>query len=176
MTPLPFVYNTSSYETVDTLKMFDGLIDVYLPDMKYMDPERARKYSNAPDYPDIAKLAIAEMVRQTGELSFSTDGLIKKGVIVRHLVLPLGTHDSCDVIRYLYETYGDKIMISIMSQYTPLPGVEKEFPELRRRITKREYERVVDFATDLGVTNAFIQERKVAKESFIPDFDSYEGV
>ncbi len=169
--PLPFVYNTSSYEDVETLKLFDGLVDVYLPDLKYLDDSRAEKYSKAADYPDVAKKAIAEMVRQVGELSFDERGMIKKGVIVRHLVLPLGTREAERVISYLYDTYGDNIMISIMSQYTPLSGVEEKFSELGRRITKREYEKVVKYATDLGVTNAFIQERKVAKESFIPDFN-----
>lgn len=174
--PLKFIYNSSGYESIDTLEMLAGLIDIYLPDFKYMSPDRAKKYSNAYDYPEVAKAALAEMYRQVGGTIFTGDGMLSRGIVVRHLVLPLGTHDSMDVIKYLHDTYGDDIMISIMSQYTPLEGVGEKYPELGRRITRREYDRVVDFALSMGVTNAYIQERKVAEASFIPDFDSFEGV
>lgn len=172
---LPFVYNTSSYETVEALKTLDGLIDIYLPDFKYMDALLARNYSHAPDYPTIAKKAIAEMVRQTGPLSINPDtGLMEKGVIVRHMVLPNGTKNAKTVISYLYETYRDSIYISIMNQYTPMKEFDK-FPELSRKVTAREYQRVIDYTVDLGVINAFIQEGETASESFIPVFN-FKGV
>ncbi len=166
---LPVVYNTSSYEDTDTLHLLDGLVDIYLPDLKYMDPAISEEYSHAPDYFDKAAAAIEEMIRQVGEPVFGKD-LMKKGIIVRHLVLPGHTNDSKSVLKYLYETYHDRIYISIMNQYTPMERM-KGHPLLGRRVTGREYERVVDYALDLGIQNAFIQEGDVAKESFIPAFD-----
>lgn len=167
---IPIVYNTGSYDTVETIKLLDGYVDIYLPDMKYASAELARKYSNAKDYPDVAKKAIAEMVRQVGEPVFDENtGLMKKGVIVRHLVLPGFIGDSKEVIKYLYETYGDNIYISIMNQYTPLPHV-KAYPEIDRKLTEEEYDEVVDYAIDFGVVNGFIQEGETASESFIPEF------
>lgn len=174
---LPVVYNTSSYEHVDTIRMLEGSVDIYLPDFKYMDPSMAAKYSHAPDYPEVAKAAIAEMVRQTGAATFDGEGenaLMKSGTIVRHLMLPGGMEDSMRIIRYLYETYKDTIYISIMNQYTPLPHVKK-YPELDRKITEEEYDKLVDFAIETGVENGFIQEGETAEESFIPAFDG-EGV
>ena len=172
---IPVVYNTGSYEKADTLKRMDGLVDIYLPDMKYVSPALAQRYSHAPDYFETASLAVAEMVRQVGEPVFDGNtGLMKKGVIVRHLVLPGCTADSKKVIRYLYQTYGDRIFISIMNQYTPI-GEFLESPELNRRVSRREYDRVVDFALELGVENGFIQEGETAEESFIPEFDG-EGL
>lgn len=181
---LPFVYNTSSYENVETLKMLEGYIDVYLPDLKYKNAAFAKKYSNAPDYFEKATVAIAEMYRQVGSpqffekeeaaaLGIETDTM-KKGVIVRHLLLPGLKEDSKEIIQYLYETYHDDVYISIMNQYTPLKQVEK-IPELNRTITPKEYDEVVDYAIDLGIENGFIQDGETAKESFIPEFD-YEGV
>lgn len=178
---LPFIYNSSAYENVETLHMLDGLINVYLPDLKYLNPKKAEAYSHAPDYPDVAKSAIAEMYRQTGQPVF-LDGLIKKGVIVRHLVLPLNVKGAIEVIDYLYDTYTDNIFLSVMNQYTPLYGIEgalselqkkrlEAYPELRRKLTKREYERVIAHCTDRDITNAFIQEGDVASDSFIPDFN-----
>ncbi len=167
---IPIVYNTSGYEKPETLRMADGLVDVYLPDFKYMDPRLAKRYSHAPDYPEVAKAALAEMVRQAGEPVFDEEGMMKKGVIVRHLVLPGHADDSKAVVRYLYETYGDGIYISIMNQYTPMPGMGR-YQELTRRLTKEEYDSVVDYAVDLGIENGFIQEGGTAEESFIPPFD-----
>lgn len=166
---IPVVYNTSGYEYAKTLRILDGLIDIYLPDMKYYSAQLSAKYSNAPDYFEIASEALAEMVRQTGTIVFQKD-LMKKGVIVRHMVMPGCTKDSRAVIKYLYETYGDAIYMSIMNQYTP-PEDLTEFPEISRCVTRREYEKVVDYAVSLGVENAFIQEGNTAKESFIPDFN-----
>ena len=179
---IPVVYNTSAYENVDTLKIMDGLVDVYLPDFKYMDGKLALKYSNAGNYPETAKVALREMVRQTGTPDMYGDddtlvrdgyvesGIMKKGVIVRHLILPGYTKESRNVIKYLYDTYKNDIYISIMNQYTPLEHV-KLYKELCRKVTKKEYDKVVDYAIDIGVTNAFIQEGGTAKESFIPEFD-----
>lgn len=171
---LPVVYNTSGYESVEALKMLEGYVQVYLPDFKYMSRELAKRYSGAEDYPDRAKEALEEMVRQVGTPEFSEDGIIQKGVIVRHLVLPNHTDDSKKVIEYLHDRYGDDIFISIMNQYTPLRQVEK-FPELNRKITEPEYDEVVDFAIALGVEHGFIQEGETQSESFIPAFD-FEGV
>lgn len=174
---LPIVYNTSSYEALDTIKMLEGLVDIYLPDFKYMDEEIAARYSHAKDYPDVAKQVIAEMVRQTGLPEFADgdeEGLMKKGTIVRHLTLPGCMEDSKKIIQYLYETYGNSIYISIMNQFTPLPHLKK-YPELNRKITEAEYEELVDYAIRLGVENGFIQEGETAEESFIPAFDG-EGV
>lgn len=174
---LPVVYNTSSYETVDTIKRLEGYVDIYLPDFKYMSPVLSKKYSHAPDYAEVAKAAIAEMVRQTGKAVFvngDEDNLILRGTIVRHLTLPGCMEDSMQILKYLHETYGDTIYISIMSQFTPLSNLEK-YPELNRRITDEEYETLVDYAIEIGIENGFIQEGDTAEESFIPAFDC-EGV
>ncbi len=174
---LPVVYNTSSYETVDTIKMLDGYVDIYLPDFKYMSPVLSKKYSHAPDYAEVAKAAIAEMVRQTGKAVFvngDEDNLILRGTIVRHLTLPGCMEDSMQILKYLHETYGDTIYISIMNQFTPLSNLKK-YPELNRRITDEEYEALVDYAIEIGIENGFIQEGDTAEESFIPAFDC-EGV
>ena len=174
---LPVVYNTSSYETVDTIKMLEGYVDIYLPDFKYMSPVLSKKYSHAPNYAEVAKAAIAEMVRQTGKAVFvngDEDNLISSGTIVRHLTLPGCMEDSMQILKYLHDTYGDMIYISIMNQFTPLSNLEK-YPELNRRITEEEYETLVDYAIDIGIENGFIQEGDTAEESFIPAFDC-EGV
>lgn len=166
---LPIVYNTSGYDSVSSLAILDGLIDIYLPDFKYVSHNLSKCYSHAADYFEVAGRALAEMFRQVGPPVFDGD-LLKKGIIARHLLLPGCTEDSKAVIRYLYETYHDNIFISIMNQYTPLPQVAS-YPELNRKITVEEYDEVVDFAIDLGVENGFIQEGDTADESFIPDFD-----
>lgn len=174
---LPIVYNTSSYESLETIKSLEGFVDVYLPDFKYMSRELSAKYSHAADYADVAKQVIAEMVRQTGNPVFEggdEDGLIKRGTIVRHLTLPGCLADSKEVVRYLHETYGDQIYISIMSQFTPLANV-RAYPELCRKVTEEEYEDLIDYAIALGLEQGFIQEGDVAEESFIPSFDC-EGV
>ena len=171
---IPVVYNCGGYESVETLKMLEGLVDIYLPDFKYVDTERAKRYSHAENYPEVAKAALAEMVRQQPEAEFDERGIMKKGVIVRHLMLPGGIKDSKAVVKYLYETYGDQIYISLMNQYTPLPHVA-EYPEINRKVKKFEYDRLVDYAISLGVENGFIQEGETAEESFIPAFTN-EGV
>lgn len=172
---LPIVYNTGGYETLDNLQLLDGLIDIYLPDLKYFSPELSITYSHATDYFAQATRAIEEMYRQVGKPVFDeSTGLMKKGLIVRHLILPGQTKDSKKILRYLHETYGDNIYISIMNQYTPLPHVA-HIPELNRKVTPEEYDRVVNFAIRLGIENAFIQEGETAEESFIPPFNM-EGV
>lgn len=175
---LPFVYNCSGYEEVESLRMLEGLVDVYLPDFKYWESETAARYSKAPDYPKRAKEAVAEMVRQVGGCRFDEEGMIRKGVIVRHLLLPGKVHEAKQIVQYLYETYGDEIYLSLMNQYTPGEDADERFslcPELKRKVTEREYERLIDYALQIGVTNAFIQEGETASESFIPAFD-LEGV
>ena len=167
---LPIVYNTSSYDSVETLKLFDGLADIYLPDFKYYDASLAKKYSHAADYPNAAKLAVQEMVSQRGRAKFNSDGIMTSGVIVRHLILPGCTEDSKKVIEYLYKTYGDDIYISIMNQYTPTAYLPSNSP-LSRKVTAEEYDEVIDYALSLGVENGFVQEGEAASESFIPDFD-----
>ena len=194
---LPVVYNTGNNETLDTLKMLEGFVDVYLPDFKYWSQELAARYSNAPDYAAYAMENIAEMFRQVGKAMFSApqenrpatdskesesenclmphDIIMTRGIIVRHLVLPGAISDAKKIIRYLYQTYGSNIYLSILNQYTPIAKNLGAFPELNRAITQAEYDEVVDYAIELGVENAFIQEGETAKESFIPDF-SLEGI
>lgn len=171
---LPVVYNTSGYENVSALRLLKGTVDVYLPDLKYIDPALSKMYSNAEDYFIKASSAIDEMVRQTGKIEFEYGGLIKRGVIVRHMVMPGHTKDSKAIIKYLHEKYGDSIYISIMNQYTPVSGLDK-YPEINRRVTAYEYDKVINYAIDIGVENGFIQEENTAKESFIPLFNN-DGV
>ncbi len=168
---IPVLYNTGSYENPSTIRMLSGTVDIFLPDLKYCDPELSRKYSFAPDYFETAKAAIAEMVFISGKPVFDSRGMMLKGTCVRHMILPGHTEDSKRILGYLYKTYGDSIYISIMNQYTPMPGIKDRYPELARRLTRREYDKVVDFALSLGIKNAYIQEGGTAKESFIPDFD-----
>lgn len=167
---IPVVYNSSGYEKVSALHLLDGLVDIYLPDLKYMEEETAALYSNAPDYPDIAKATIAEMVRQAGDPVFDDRGMLMRGVIVRHLLLPGHVKAAKTVVSYLLGTYGQKIWISLMNQYTPMPAMAKD-PLLGRRVTKREYERLTEYALSCGLVNGFIQEGKTADESFIPLFE-----
>lgn len=171
---LPIIYNTSGYENVTELKQLEGIVDVYLPDFKYMDSTLSARYSRAKDYPSVAKQALSEMVRQQPDVVIDdATGLIQKGVIVRQLLLPGHVNDAKAVLKYLYDTYHDHVYISMMSQFTPI--ALKAYPEINRTVTRREYERLVDYALKIGITNAFIQEGDVAKDSFIPAFDC-EGV
>ncbi|MDE7210431.1 MAG: radical SAM protein [Lachnospiraceae bacterium] len=193
---LPVVYNTGNYETVETLRMLEGYVDVYLPDFKYWSAELAKRCCGAPDYAEAAKENIAEMFRQVGAAQFaakpfsdrakfqktqrnaptqSESCFMVRGIIVRHLALPGALSDSKKIIRYLYETYGNDIYLSIMNQYTPIAKNLAGFPELNRKLTPKEYDGLIDFAVDLGVENAFIQEGETAEESFIPSFCG-EGV
>ena len=169
---LPIVYNTGSIDTVESLKMLDGLVDIYLPDFKYYSSKTALAYSNAASYPDDAKSAISEMARQVGLPSFDKDGIMTRGVIVRLLLLPAHVAEAKLALKYLIDTYGDSIYISLMNQYTPMPGMT---PPLNRKVTREEYESLLDYAIKINLTNGFIQEYGTAKESFIPPFDC-EGI
>lgn len=173
---IPVVYNTSGYEKADTLKRLEGLIDIYLPDLKYHDTALSARYSDAPDYFVKAAAAIDEMLRQTGRPIFidGEDSLMLKGVIVRHLLLPDCEEDSRYLLRFLHETYGNDIYVSIMNQYTPMPQVA-HIPALNRKISPEEYDRIIDYAIHIGIESGFIQEGETASESFIPAFDC-EGV
>jgi putative pyruvate formate lyase activating enzyme len=171
---LPVVYNSSGYAKVKTLKLLDRYVDIYLPDLKYMDKSISAKYSGCSDYFEHASNAIDVMVKQVGEPVFDKMGIMQRGVIVRHLVLPGCVDDSKRIIEYLYRTFGDSIYISIMNQYTPVSHF-KDYPELNRRISQEEYDQLVDYAVSIGVSRGFIQEGDTALESFIPDFNG-EGV
>lgn len=176
---IPIVYNGSGYEKKEVIERLRGLVDIFLTDFKYMDGKLAKKYSFAEDYPEVAKEALSVMVEVAGAPVFDEKGMMQKGVIVRHLLLPGHKRNAKAVIQYVYETYGDGIFISLMNQYTPFARLkEKEsYSGLCRKVTKREYETVVDYMLFLGVKNAFIQEGDTAKESFIPDFDgTIEGI
>lgn len=166
---IPILWNSSGYELPDTLHMLDGLIDIYLPDFKYMQPETAAKYSRAPDYPDIAKAALAEMVRQRGAQRFEADGMLQSGVQVRHLVLPGHAQEARQVLWYLHETYGDTVGVSVMNQYTPMPQVQGD-PLLSRRVTEQEYHSVLRYAELIGMEDILTQTGEAADESFIPAF------
>lgn len=177
---IPVVYNSGGYEKAEALAHLEGLVDVYLPDLKYVSEDLAARYSKAPDYFTVASAALREMVRQTEAAGgagavFDEDGMMERGVIVRHLQLPGCLTDSKRVVRYLYETYGDRIYISILNQYTPLAQTAA-WPELNRRVTRREYDALVDYAIGLGVENGFIQEGDTAQESFIPPFEEEGGI
>ena len=168
---IPIVYNTGSIETPETVHLLEDTVDIFLPDLKFCGRDVAGRYAQMSAYFDIAIKAIGEMVRMRGEAAFDERGMMTRGVIVRHMVLPGHTKDSKEILRYLWENFGDSIYVSIMNQYTPMPGIEQEFPELGRRVTRREYDRVVDYALELGFSNAFVQEGPTAEESFIPAFD-----
>lgn len=174
---LPVVYNGSGYEKWEVIKNLSGVVDIFLTDFKYMDSGIAEKYSKAPDYPEVAAKALKEMVNISGEAVFDEGGMMQKGVIVRHLLLPGHKRNAKNVIKYVHDAYGDQVYLSLMSQYTPFDRLEQnpEYHELCRKVTKREYRAVVDYAIEIGVKNAFIQEGDVAGESFIPEFDG-EGI
>lgn len=166
---IPIVYNTSSYENVSTIMLLEGIVDVYLADLKYFDDSLGCKYSKCENYFEVAKAAIEAMYEQVGKFEI-VDDLMVKGVIVRVLVLPGHADDSKNLIKYLYETYGNNIIISIMNQYTPVEVIDK-YPNLNRKVSDEEYEDVTNFAVELGVEMAFIQEGETQDTSFIPDFD-----
>ncbi|MBO5098854.1 MAG: radical SAM protein [Clostridia bacterium] len=168
---LPIVFNTSSYINKETLKCLENYVDIYLADFKYFDNETAKKYSNAENYLQVAKTAIEEMVSQKGTPVYDDEGMMTKGVIVRHLLMPGHLQESKAIIRYVYEEYGERVVLSIMNQYTPLKQVEK-YPEINRKLSPKEYERIISYALSIGIDNAFIQEGETAQESFIPQFDN----
>ncbi len=166
---IPVVYNTSSYENVSTIESLNGLVDIYLADLKYFNDELGYKYSKCSNYFKYASLAIEAMYKQTGKFQIKDD-LLTSGLVVRVLVLPGHVDDSKKIIKYLYETYKDNIIISIMNQYTPICMID-DFPNLNRKLTDVEYDEVIDYACSLGIENSFVQEGETQSESFIPDFD-----
>ena len=172
---IPVVYNTGGYELVSTLKMLEGLVDVYMPDIKYFSPEISARYSNAPDYFEYASEAVLEMIRQTGKLTYNGMGGLMKGTLIRHLVLPNCRHDSMKVMEWIAQnTSPDNVLVSIMNQYTPFEFVSVKFPEIGRRVTKMEYNSVVRKAAELGITG-FTQEKSSASDKYVPSFD-LEGI
>lgn len=165
---LPVVYNTSGYEKSETIRLLANTVDVFLTDFKYIKKETAKKYSNAPNYTAFAKDALSEMVRACPS-PILKNGIITRGVIVRVLLLPGHLIETKMIVKYLYETYGDNIYISLMNQYTPIK--EHPYENLNRKVTDYEYKSLIDYAASLGIKNAFIQKGETARESFIPEFD-----
>lgn len=166
---VPVVYNSSGYESTETLKMLDGLVDIYLPDFKYIRNDKALKYSRAEDYPEVAMRALEEMYFQRGKTEFDENGIMKKGMIIRHLILPSNTNSSLKILDFINEKFPNAY-VSLMAQYTPCNDLSA-VPELDRKITEREYNKVVDYALNLGMDKIFIQSGESADEKFIPDFD-----
>ena len=166
---VPVVYNSSGYESVQTLKKLDGLVDIYLPDFKYIRNDKALKYSRAEDYPEVAMRALEEMYRQRGKTEFDENGIMKKGMIIRHLILPSNTNSSLKILDFINGNFPNAY-VSLMAQYTPCNDLSA-VPELNRKITDREYNKVVDYALSLGMDKIFILSRESADEKFIPDFD-----
>ena len=169
---VPIVYNTSGYESVESLKMLTGLVDIYLTDFRYLRADTAKKYSSAPDYPTVSERALAEMVAQTGAPVFDGEGMMTRGTLVRLLLLPSHLIEAKQILRRVYTAYGDRVYISLMSQYTPTAEAAAHAPALGRRVSAREYASFVAYARTLGVTQAFVQEGSAASESFIPDFNA----
>lgn len=167
---IPILFNTNGYENPETIKALSGYIDVYLPDLKYFNNKYSTKYSDAPDYFKKASIAIKEMFFQVGKTKFDDNGLIQKGVVIRHLMLPGLLFDSKKIIDYIYKTYGDSIYISIMNQYTPMYNA-KNFPEINKPLNPKHYDSLVDYCIYLGIKNAFIQEGGTSSEAFVPSFD-----
>ena len=167
---LPVVYNSSGYETVETIDALAGAVDVFLPDLKYRDAETAARYSHAADYFPAAAAAIRRMAELAGPPVFDADGRMTRGMLVRHLILPGRRHESMRLLDWLWQTFGDRIWLSLMNQFTPMHRTA-EYPEIHRRLTTFEYDSVVNHAVDLGITQCYMQEGKTASVSFVPHFD-----
>lgn len=167
---LPVVYNSSGYETVETVEALRGYVDIFLPDLKYMRAESGGEYSAAADYFSYASAAIKKMVEITGPVQFADNGQMTRGVLVRHMVLPGHRHESMELMKWLWENWGRTIQVSLMNQYTPMYKAS-EHKKINRRLTTFEYESVVDFVLDLGMENVYVQERRSASEEYVPDFN-----
>ena len=168
---IPVVFNCGGYELKETIDMLEGYIDVYLPDMKYFSSDISSKYSNAPDYFEYASEAILAMIKQVGKLTFNSEGGLMKGTVIRHMVLPSHRHDSIKLIEWIADnTSRDDVLVSIMNQFTPFDFISEEFSELKRKVTKMEYNSVINRAAELGL-KGFTQERSSASEDYVPDFD-----
>lgn len=172
---IPIVYNSSGYEKRETIKLLEGYIDIYLPDFKYFKDRYAIKYSKTPKYLEYVKGAIEEMIQQVGIPRFNEQGIIQKGVMIRHLMLPGLLFDTKKIIEYVFHTYGDRVYLSLMNQYTPLEHVKK-YPEINRKINANHYDYMVEYAIKLGIENGFIQEGDTAIESFIPPFNESDSL
>lgn len=171
---IPIIYNTNGYDSLETIKLLNGYIDVYLPDFKYFKDDYALKYSKATQYKDNVLSIIEEMINQVGEASFDDKGRILKGVIIRHLMLPSLLFDSKKIIDSIYSNFGDKVYISIMNQFTPMYKAF-DFKELSKPLNKKHYDSLIDYAVDIGVKNGFIQEDGTATSFYTPSFD-FQGV
>ncbi|SHJ81991.1 putative pyruvate formate lyase activating enzyme [Hathewaya proteolytica DSM 3090] len=171
---LPILYNSNGYESVETIKLLKDYIDVYLPDLKYYNDKYAIKYSKAPFYFETATKAIDEMYKNVGSVQFDDKGMIKKGVIIRHLMLPHLLFDSKKVMDYIFKTYGHNVYISLMNQYTPMYNAEI-YPEISKPLKPEMYDALIDYCLSIGIKNAFIQESGTSSTAFVPDFD-LEGV
>ena len=167
---LPVVYNSSGYETVETIEALRDYVDIFLPDLKYMSAESGGEYSAAADYFSHASMAIKKMVELTGTVQFADNGQMEKGVLVRHMVLPGHRHESMELMKWLWENFGRTIQVSLMNQYTPMYKAS-EHKKINRRLTTFEYESVVDYVLDLGMENVYVQERRSASEEYVPDFN-----
>lgn len=167
---IPILFNTNGYENIETIKALKGYIDVYLPDLKYFENKYSTKYSNAPNYFEKASEAIKEMFFQVGEPQFNDDGLIQKGLIIRHMMLPGLLFDSKKIVDYIYKTYGDSVYISIMNQYTPMHDA-KMFAEINKPLNPKHYDSLIDYCLCLGIKKAFIQEGGTSSENFVPKFN-----
>ena len=167
---VPIVYNSSGYERVETVMLLKDWVDIYLPDMKYYDPNLSEKYSYTKDYFEQTHLAIAQMILQAGAPTFDQNGIMQSGVILRHLMLPGHLEDSKRIIRFIGEHFKDQVYLSLMNQYTPLPQAAA-FPQLNQKLDPLDYDDAISYAISLGIHQGFIQEEETASESFIPDFD-----
>ncbi len=168
---IPVVYNTGGYEREETIAMLDGYVDIYLPDIKYFSSEVSRRYSHAPNYFEYASKAVSAMVKQVGKLQYNSDGGLLKGTVIRHLVLPKQRHDSMKIMNWIADNFtSDEVLVSIMNQYTPFDFIPDEYSELKRKVTKMEYNSVVDHAAELGL-NGFTQQKSSASDKYVPLFD-----
>ena len=167
---IPIVYNTNGYENVETIKKLNGYIDMYLPDLKYYDNDLAFKYSGIKNYFENATEAIKEMYNQVGAPVLDENGIMKKGVIIRHLVLPNNLQNSKDVLKWINDNIDNKVFVSVMAQYFPTHRA-KDFPELNRKLTKEEYEEIENFLYSLNLDNGYIQELGEHEEEYVPDFE-----
>ena len=167
--PVPVVWNSGGYDSTETLRLIEGKVQIYLPDLKYMSEPIAKKYSLAPDYPETAKKALVEMFRQVGEVKLNKDGIMEKGMIIRHLMLPGEIENTLDVIDFVSSQFGDRVIFSLMSQFTPNP--QCKLPELQRTVSEEEYNKAIDYMYLCGIENAYIQDFSSAKAEYTPPFD-----
>ena len=167
--PVPVVWNSGGYDSTESLRQLEGKVQIYLPDLKYLSEAPAKKYSLAPDYPDVAKKALLEMFRQVGAVEFDNDGIMEKGMLIRHLMLPGEIENTLDVIDFVSSTFGDKVIFSLMSQFTPNP--QCKLPELSRTVSEEEYNKAVDYMYLCGMENAYVQDFSSAKTEYTPPFD-----